>query len=142
MSTVDGLPPGEGAFLACTFWLVDNYTLQGRVDEARALLDRLLSLRNDVGLLAEEYDTVTRAAGRQFPAGVLACAAREHGGDVGVGGRKNGHDEPDREPCAAAMTCSDVRKPLHSFVRGISKIIRGRVVYDSFTPTRPEGTVR
>src|SRR6202045_1914916 len=53
---VDGLPPGEGVFLACSFWLADNYILQGRVDEARELFERLLSLRNDVGLLAEEYD--------------------------------------------------------------------------------------
>src|SRR6478672_13167832 len=53
---VDGLPPGEGAFLACSFWLADNYILQGRVHEARELFERLLSLRNDVGLLAEEYD--------------------------------------------------------------------------------------
>ncbi len=52
----DGLPPGEGAFLACSFWLVDNLVLQGRREEARAMFDRLLSLRNDVGLLAEEYD--------------------------------------------------------------------------------------
>ena len=54
--TEDGLPPGEGAFLACSFWLVDNYVLQERYDEARKLFERLLSLRNDVGLLAEEYD--------------------------------------------------------------------------------------
>jgi GH15 family glucan-1,4-alpha-glucosidase len=53
---VDGLPPGEGAFLACSFWLADNYVLQGRRAEATALFEHLLSLRNDVGLLAEEYD--------------------------------------------------------------------------------------
>jgi GH15 family glucan-1,4-alpha-glucosidase len=53
---VDGIPEGEGAFLACAFWLADNLALVGRQDEARALFERLLSLRNDVGLLAEEYD--------------------------------------------------------------------------------------
>lgn len=58
---VDGLPPDEGVFLPCTFWLVDNYLLQGRVAEARALFERLLGLCNDVGLLSEEYDP---AAGR------------------------------------------------------------------------------
>ena len=52
----DGLPPGEGAFLACTFWLADNFILQGRIAEARELFERLLALCNDVGLLAEEYD--------------------------------------------------------------------------------------
>jgi GH15 family glucan-1,4-alpha-glucosidase len=53
---VDGLPPGEGAFLPCSFWLVDNYVLQGRAREGRALFERLVALTNDVGLLAEEYD--------------------------------------------------------------------------------------
>jgi GH15 family glucan-1,4-alpha-glucosidase len=63
----DGLPPGEGAFLACSFWLADNYALQGRTVEARALFDRLLALRNDVGLLAEEYDPVARRLVGNFP---------------------------------------------------------------------------
>jgi len=54
--TADGLPPGEGAFLACSFWLADNLVLQGRIEEAREMFERLLSLRNDVGLLAEEFD--------------------------------------------------------------------------------------
>jgi GH15 family glucan-1,4-alpha-glucosidase len=53
---LDGLPPGEGAFLACSFWLVDNYLLQGRYGDARRLFERLLGRCNDVGLLAEEFE--------------------------------------------------------------------------------------
>jgi GH15 family glucan-1,4-alpha-glucosidase len=54
--TPDGLPGGEGVFLACSFWLVDAYVLLGRYDDAERLFERLLALRNDLGLLAEEYD--------------------------------------------------------------------------------------
>jgi len=54
----DGLPPGEGAFLPCSFWLVNNYVGQGRHDEARTLFDKLAGIANDVGLFSEEYDPV------------------------------------------------------------------------------------
>jgi GH15 family glucan-1,4-alpha-glucosidase len=66
-STNDGLPGGEGAFLACSFWLVDNLVLLGRREEARALFDHLLSLRNDLGLLAEEYDAGSGRMLGNFP---------------------------------------------------------------------------
>jgi GH15 family glucan-1,4-alpha-glucosidase len=59
----DGLPPGEGKFLLCTFWLADNYALLGRMADARRVFQKLLDIRNDVGLLAEQYDPV---AGRQL----------------------------------------------------------------------------
>jgi GH15 family glucan-1,4-alpha-glucosidase len=64
---VDGLPPGEGVFLPCSFWLANNYRLQHRDAEACALFERLLSLRNDVGLLAEEYDPKAQRQLGNFP---------------------------------------------------------------------------
>jgi GH15 family glucan-1,4-alpha-glucosidase len=64
---VDGLPPGEGVFLACSFWLVDVYVLQDRRDDAEQLFMRLMSLCNDVGLLSEEYDPVARQLVGNFP---------------------------------------------------------------------------
>ncbi|MCA1823758.1 MAG: glycoside hydrolase family 15 protein [Frankia sp.] len=64
---VDGLPPGEAAFLACTFWLAANYELIGRRDEARATYQRLTALCNDVGLLSEEYDPVAKRLVGNFP---------------------------------------------------------------------------
>jgi len=63
----DGLPEGEGAFLACTFWLADAYVMVGRIDDARELFERLLALRNDVGLLPEECDTRGHRMVGNFP---------------------------------------------------------------------------
>jgi GH15 family glucan-1,4-alpha-glucosidase len=76
---IDGLPAGEGAFFACSFWLVDNYVLQGRYDEARNLFERLLLRCNDVGLLAEEFDPLTGRMLGNFPqaychVGIINCA--------------------------------------------------------------------
>ena len=66
-SGVDGLPGGEHPFLACSFWLVAAYAAAGRVDDARALFDRLLGLTNDVGLLSEEYDARHDRMAGNFP---------------------------------------------------------------------------
>jgi GH15 family glucan-1,4-alpha-glucosidase len=64
---LDGLPAGEGVFLACSFWLADNFALLGRQDDAVRLFERLLELRNDVGLLSEEYDPSKRRLVGNFP---------------------------------------------------------------------------
>lgn len=64
---VDGLPHGEGDFLACSFWLADNYLLQGRRSDGERLFERLLAIRNDVGLLSEEYDPVNKRLVGNFP---------------------------------------------------------------------------
>ena len=66
-ASADGLPPGEGAFLACSFWLVDAYMAQDRWQDARRMFNRLLDLRNDVGLLSEEYDPRTGRLVGNFP---------------------------------------------------------------------------
>ena len=65
--TEDGLEPGEGVFLPCSFWLVDTYVLQGRHEEARRLFDRLTALQNDVGLMSEEYDPGAKRLLGNFP---------------------------------------------------------------------------
>jgi len=65
--TRDGLPPGEGAFLACSFWLADNLLITGRREEAQQLFERLLTLRNDVGLLSEQYDPQAKRLVGNFP---------------------------------------------------------------------------
>jgi len=65
--TEDGLPPGEGAFLACSFWLADCYAMLGRRDDAVQLFERLCTLSNDVGLLSEEYDSRAKRFCGNFP---------------------------------------------------------------------------
>jgi GH15 family glucan-1,4-alpha-glucosidase len=66
-TTDDGLPSGEGVFLACSFWMVINLWLIGRCEEAKAMFERLLALRNDVGLLSEEYDPIDKRMLGNFP---------------------------------------------------------------------------
>jgi GH15 family glucan-1,4-alpha-glucosidase len=66
-SGVDGLPGGEGVFLPCSFWLADCLHLMGRTGEARELFERLLALRNDLGLLSEEYDPTAKRQLGNFP---------------------------------------------------------------------------
>jgi GH15 family glucan-1,4-alpha-glucosidase len=91
--TADGLPAGEGVFLPCSFWLVDCLALLGRGDDARALLGRLLSLRNDVGLLSEEYDPRQRRLVGNFPQAfshvALVNAARNLSGPGGPAERRH-----------------------------------------------------
>jgi len=99
---VDGLPPGEGVFLPCSFWLADSYTLQNRDAEARALFERLLSLRNDVGLLAEEYDPRARRQVGNFPqafshVALIGTALNLH--ELGPAQRR----EPQASPLATSM---------------------------------------
>ncbi|MER5358162.1 glycoside hydrolase family 15 protein [Streptomyces sp. NPDC002785] len=90
-ASIDGLPGSEGAFLACSFWLADALRLTGRTDEARNLFEQLLALRNDVGLLSEEYDIVGRRQVGNFP------QAFSHIGLVGTAMALAGEDtlEPD-----------------------------------------------
>ena len=87
----DGLPPGEGAFLACSFWLVIDLAMLGRVQEARELFDRLLALRNDLGLFSEEYDPEHRRLIGNFPQAfthltlIASAVALSEAAEVGVG---------------------------------------------------------
>jgi GH15 family glucan-1,4-alpha-glucosidase len=105
-SSVDGLPGSEGVFLACSFWMVDNYVLQHRVDEARALFERLLSLRNDVGLLSEEYDPKECRQLGNFPQAFshLALVNSAHNLSAGLESRPAHHRSRPHHRVAQAET--------------------------------------
>jgi GH15 family glucan-1,4-alpha-glucosidase len=105
---VDGLPAGEGSFLACSFWLAENYVMLGRLDEARALFERLAALCNDVGLLAEEYDPRSGRMLGNFPQAfshvALVNTAFRLARAAGQAGGRDLHSaaaEADRRPATA-----------------------------------------
>ncbi|WP_353150298.1 glycoside hydrolase family 15 protein [Pollutimonas bauzanensis] len=101
---IDGLPPGEGTFLACSFWLADVYVLLGRDDDARALFEHLASLCNDVGLLAEQYDPHERRMLGNFPQafshiGIINTALNLHRAEAPA--QKRAHPESAEEASLA-----------------------------------------
>jgi GH15 family glucan-1,4-alpha-glucosidase len=105
---VDGLPPGEGAFLLCTFWLADVLALQGKQDEAMQVFERLLALRNDVGLLSEQYDPRSARLLGNFPqafshVGLINTARNltRSGGPAEDRRRAHSSRSPLRERCGA-----------------------------------------
>jgi GH15 family glucan-1,4-alpha-glucosidase len=95
----DGLPPGEGVFLACSFWMVGALKAIGREPEARKLFNRLIKLRNDVGLLSEEYDIKRKRLVGNFPqafshiALVNAAFDLEDGPHMRSRSRRNSHPQ-------------------------------------------------
>ncbi len=88
---VDGLPPGEGAFLPCSFWLADALGMLGRTDEARALFERLAALANDVGLLSEQYDPVAGRMLGNFPQAFTHVSLVNTAGNLSAGARPAHH---------------------------------------------------
>jgi GH15 family glucan-1,4-alpha-glucosidase len=96
-SNVDGLPPGEGAFLACTFWLVDAYVGQGKRAQAEKLFERLIGLSNDVGLLSEEYDPNAGRLVGNFPQAFSHVALIAAAMSLWKGKKAVHHHQPDAD---------------------------------------------
>jgi GH15 family glucan-1,4-alpha-glucosidase len=98
---VDGLPPGEGLFLPCSFWLVDNLAMTGREADARRLFERLLGLCNDLGLISEEYDLENRRLLGNFPQAFTHVALINSARNLSRGGGPGEHRAADEvEPAA------------------------------------------
>jgi GH15 family glucan-1,4-alpha-glucosidase len=91
----DGLPPGEGVFLPCSFWLADAYVELGRADAARRLFERLLALRNDVGLLSEEYDPAGGRMLGNFPQAFSHLALVNSAYNLSLLPERPAHHRPD-----------------------------------------------
>ncbi len=106
----DGLPPGEGMFLACSFWLVDAYVLLGRRDDAVKLFERLLALRNDLGLLSEEYDTTAKRLCGNFPQAFSHLALVNSACNLG----RDGKPLEQRTDCERSATTATPDKPTAS----------------------------
>ncbi len=98
--TPDGLPPGEGVFLACSFWMVSALRAIGRIDDARALFEKLMKLRNDVGLLSEEYDIARQRLVGNFPQAFSHIALVNAAFDLEdeTHARKRSHRNANRNP--------------------------------------------
>ena len=103
-SMKDGLPPGEGAFLACSFWLADCFVLMGRMHDARRLFQRLAGLCNDVGLLAEEYDPMLGRLAGNFPQAFSHIALVNTAHNLALAGKpevERGEHRPGMRMCAS-----------------------------------------
>jgi GH15 family glucan-1,4-alpha-glucosidase len=107
---IDGLPPGEGVFLPCSFWLADNLLLLDRREEARALFERLLSLRNDVGLLSEEYDPSSKRFTGNFPQALSHIALINTGYQLAAQATyQRHHAGPPRQPAEHPLQADAAR---------------------------------
>ena len=122
---VDGLPEGEGAFLACSFWLADLYAMLGRQADAERLFEHLLSFRNDLGLLAEEYDL---RAGRQlgnFPQGFSHIALVNTAHNL-VSRRGPAEQRAERRRRGPPVSGSRAVRSLRSPGRAVAAFARGQ----------------